>query len=242
MTHEALDEVVFDYLEGNLSAEEKEAFEVLMNESEVTSYQVKLWQNAYVGEALPSVEMLEQRLLRPVAGNSAVQSSFWQKLLSGLTVVFSALIIQYSGFEFESFPIANVAPRVIDQTRINLQSKAIETECTETIISPQLIKRDTRDKVTSQEVHAETLPVLLNISSLNTSLLKEATTGDARVKDFEIQRTESNLGVKTVKRKLSGSERRSMNRKKRKEYEKKIATKFMKGNVPYVVPLKSNNF
>jgi hypothetical protein len=242
MTHEAIDEVIFDYLEGNLSAEEKDAFDVLLNESEVTTYQVKLWRNAYVNEPLPSVEILEQRLLRPVAGNPAVQSSFWQKLLIGLTIAFSALIIQKSGFEFPTSPIANVSPTISDETPTNLEWKMVEIECPDDLVSPQHLKTNSKDYETPRQLHVMTLPVLLNISNVNTSVLEQALMGDVELRGFEILVTEPNLGVKTVKRRLSASERRSINRKKRKEYENKMAIKFMKGNVPYVVPLKSNNF
>jgi hypothetical protein len=243
MTHEALDEVVFDYLEGNLSAEEKEAFEVLMNESEVTSYHVKLWRNAYVEEALPSVETLENMLLRPVPHSKpVVQPSLWQKLIIGLAITISAFIIQNPQVELESFSVTTSTPKIMDGTVPELEPKVIETECPTAMGSVENINPVSSDKGISREIYVETLPVSLTISNVNTSVFKQVLTGDSELIDFEIRMTEFGLGHKTVKRKLSASERRSINRKKRQEYEEKRAARFMKGNVPYVVPLKSNNF
>jgi hypothetical protein len=59
---ETLDELIFDYLEGNLEAEEKEAFELLMRENDMVHWQVKLWRNTYVEEPLPVIDELERKL------------------------------------------------------------------------------------------------------------------------------------------------------------------------------------
>src|SRR5262245_10934614 len=58
-----IDELVFDYLEGNLDKEEQEAFDLLKEENETFSHHVRLWQNAYISEALPVTSELEKRCL-----------------------------------------------------------------------------------------------------------------------------------------------------------------------------------
>jgi hypothetical protein len=58
-----IDELIFDYLEGNLNKEEHEAFNLLKEENETFAHQVRLWQNGYVNEALPSTSELEERCM-----------------------------------------------------------------------------------------------------------------------------------------------------------------------------------
>jgi hypothetical protein len=43
-------------------------------------------------------------------------------------------------------------------------------------------------------------------------------------------------------RKVSGKERRRIERMKERVLQRRVANKFMKGNVPYVVPLDTKNF
>jgi hypothetical protein len=242
MTDEAIDEVIFDYLEGNLSAEEKEAFEVILNESEVTSYQVKLWQKTYVEEALPSVEMLEKRLLRPAAETVVTAVSFWQKLFMVLVIVSTAAVFQEFQDHTDSDSKLLSPVKNIDQTFLNENPTNVPEECTSFVVK-RVVKAPADIK---PEVHSEIVAplssVVLNSANINTLALKSISMDVPYKADFNLVEAGSKVSRITSVRKYTGAERRSIRKKKRKEEERRMATEFMKGNVPYVVPLKSNNF
>src|SRR4051812_1203499 len=61
-TENEKDELIFDFLEGNLNAAEEEAFLILQEESELFNRQVRLWQNTYMHEPLPAIKNLESKL------------------------------------------------------------------------------------------------------------------------------------------------------------------------------------
>jgi hypothetical protein len=85
ITDNKQDELIFDFLEGNMSADEAEAFRILQEESELLNRQVRLWQNTYLREPLPSVEALQQKLfIRPDNRHSG---TFSARLYSLLMVV-----------------------------------------------------------------------------------------------------------------------------------------------------------
>jgi hypothetical protein len=245
MTHEALDEVVFDYLEGNLTAEEKEAFEVLMNESEVTTYHVKLWQNTYVAETLPSVEALEQRLLRPVSGNVVSDVSIWQRLLMMLVMTSTALIFQNTSGKFEnSRETVYSSHRNEPITKSTVVDEPIlvdESECPGGEVTVHNGNAGKQAVQTERGVFIERFQsARLNAPDINTMPLKELRQEQGR--EFVILRMPAKISVTSSQRRFTAAERRAINKRRRDEEERRKAMKFLKGNVPYVVPLKSNNF
>lgn len=65
--HTTTDEILFDYLEGNLKPEEKKALEDKLNQDHAFSNQLALWQSAYVNERRP-VFKNKDKLYRKTGG------------------------------------------------------------------------------------------------------------------------------------------------------------------------------
>lgn len=232
-----LDEMAFDYLEGNLLPEEKDAFELLMAESEITHHQVKLWKSTYFNEALPVVDSLEKKLVRHESHSfvSEIIRKIFGVVLMLFPVVFLTVNTQPAQVNTiteltANTPIVNDAPgQCIDATK------------------PQTIS-PVRDEISQVEITGNPVVNIKPESSLqfestqaNTSLLKATAEKPIALMNFKIASTNS-VPTKTFIRKLSGKEIRSLNKRKRKEHQRQVEMKFLKGNEPYVVPLKNSNF
>lgn len=232
MTDEALDEVVFEFLEGNLSAPEKEAFEVLLSESEVMTHHVRLWKNSFIRESLPQVNELEQRLLIPEPAAVVAEKLIWKKLLIALVLVSTSLSIKES--------VVDTQPTTVLKEPMNRAAED-QFECTDPVNSAiQVAPVEPRVQEPNTGFVETAAWVTLSTENVNTNILETVVVeGSIGIHNEHTQPLQV-PSQKTSLRKLTRAEIRSINRKKRKEEEHKAASKFMKGNEPYVVPLKDN--
>src|SRR5690349_11914116 len=233
-----LDEMAFDYLEGNLLPEEKDAFELLMAESEITHHQVKLWKSTYFSEALPKVDDLEKKLLKYESHPFA--DEIIRKIFGVILMLFPVVFLTVN------------TQQVQPNTSVGLPadmpvSSDASSQCSE--IPKQQTVKILRDEISRNEIiehYIDTKPEPdsnLEFESLqvNTNPLKTSAEKEVELENFKIVST-SSVSARSSIRKLSGKEIRSLNKRKRKEYQRKMEIKFMKGNEPYVVPLKNSNF
>jgi hypothetical protein len=232
MTDEALDEVVFEYLEGNLSGPEKEAFELLLSESEVMSHHVRLWKNSFIRESLPNVSTLEQRLHIPEPRAIASEKMIWKKLFIVLVLLTTSLSFKES--------VIDIRPSAVIEEQVNRVGENLP-ECTD-IGKPVMQASSIKPLVLEPTPGFDQMAtqVTLSTENVNTNILKTVVVGGSIAAIHKHTQPLPVLSQKTSLRELTRAEIRSMNRKKRKEEERKAAAKFMKGNEPYVVPLKGN--
>ena len=232
-----LDEMAFDYLEGNLLPEEKDAFELLMAESEITHHQVKLWKSTYFSEALPMVDDLEKKLLKYESHSFA--GEIIRKIL-GVMLMLSPVVFLMVNIQAVQENATAELPAVMPIVN------EVSHQCVD-IPKPEVISV-MRDKISQIEITEN--PVInvkpessleLRLTKANTNLLKTSVEKAVMLKNFKIVSTNS-VSAKSSMRKLSGKEIRSLNKRKRKEHQRQMEMKFMKGKEPYVVPLKNSNF
>jgi hypothetical protein len=235
ITENEQDELIFDFLEGNLSPDEKEAFLILKDESEVLSRQVRLWENTYLQEPLPSIEALENKLLIRVDNGSRGFSS-------RIYLLFIMMLA--------------ILPIVGDKQEASIRTSRIaHVEITEPLVHKQELQYfqripkavEKRKNVARKQQTRETTPVdtaqfqpSASVPDIKVDELRVSQ--DLTLQKISVAKLRVKKSAMTFRKQWSGKERRAIRKKKRKDSNARQAGEFMKGNVPYVVPLNSNNF
>jgi hypothetical protein len=224
------EEIIFDYLEGNLSVEEKDAFELLMNESEMIAHEVKVWRNTYISEPLPNVEHLENFL---IIKSSSAGAGQLKRFLSAMALLLlltspSPNVYEFSEKESATLPVLNEA---------QMDSNVLkDSDCggIPNIFNEKIGRQ--KSKTTDELIlvsHRETVhPQVL--------LSKPFIWKEIQLK--EIPFVETKLVTTSMVKKKMIRKSRSLNAQKRRNEVENIAAKFLSGREPYVVPLKSTNF
>lgn len=230
------DELIFDFLEGNLSPDETEAFMLLKEESELFNREVRLWQNAYIDEPLPSVKALEEKLLIKPNTHSG---NFSTRIFTALIIMFMFTVIPEDRTMqscSETFAIQRDAAKTINRQE---QIKNFQRNLT---FKENKIKFDQREKhhpVTAEVDQNEYQSVVFSERKPE-SLFKTKVLTLQKIEIIKIgnRKPPSNIAGKN----WTSKEKRQIRKKRWHDIRTREAKKFLKGNVPYVVPLNSNNF
>lgn len=235
ITDDQRDELIFDYLEGNLNAEEEEVFRILNDESELFNREVRLWQNTYISEPLPSIEALENNLL--IAGKNNTRNT----IVSRIGIALILLFVNTTPDTGNSS--VSLAGRLKNSAQVAIPGEreepknAITTEC-----QPEL---RTAKKTQS----------LASLSDDARELSFTPSSGSVLKLDFIIEVPKPGVGNlptealtipisvgKAERKKWTRRENRLIRKKRWRADELRRQSEFLKGKVPYVVPLDSNNF
>jgi hypothetical protein len=235
ITENEQDELIFDFLEGNLSPDEKEAFLILKDESEVLSRQIRLWENTYLQEPLPSVEALEQRLLiRVDNGTRGFSSRIYVLFIMMLAILPIVGDRQEASIRTTSFAHVDITRPLISKEELQYFERI-----------PKAVEK--KKEGTNKQQIPETAPVnifqfLPSYSVSDMKVDEVHASQDLALKKVSLAKLRVKTPATTFRKQWLGKERRAIRKKKRKDSSAKHAGEFMKGNVPYVVPLNSNNF
>jgi hypothetical protein len=234
-----LDELIFDYLEGNLDTNEKEAFEILLSENDTLQQLVKQWKNTIITESFPATRELEQRIIKPDKNVVRIFSS--RLFIVGMLLLFIFSLTETK----EELPNHAHLQKEIILPEVN-DSEELLCEPFPASFTREAIQNTNRKKITTQkkissyqELSLRKEPeTLLTLSTPSTTPLTETlspTPAITMVDDVSIK-------IWQEKNKFTRSTQRKINKKRRKDYEEKLALPFLKGKVPYVVPLNTKNF
>jgi hypothetical protein len=237
-TENEQDELIFDFLEGNLSHDEEEAFLILKEESELLNRQVRLWQNTYLEEPLPSVELLERKLMIETVRHTVNFSGR----------IYMVLMIMLTYVTLSGDSVQKHVPDIITKvTHDNIsvpyettdQASEIIFDCTEE--DNIAVKRtvETQAKVFAKNDRTIDQSAILSTPNLEALFKTEQVT----LKKIEIRKDKiQKQAFSVTKKKWSRREMRLIRQKLWQDNHTRKANEFLKGNVPYVVPLNSNNF
>lgn len=231
-TDDRLDELIFDYLEGNMSREEQEAFILLKEENEKFGQMVRVWQNTYIKEGLPAIPELESKLLIDTTEPGHTFSGRIYILFIILLILLPTDKISRR-YNTTEFTLRNQQP---DDCQIKAEPvfktetdnrRSQKTEMTHTSakqpdhsVVPIIISKKEIELVTDLDL---TMPVVFEKSIL---------------KKIEYKKT----FPETVYRKKWSRKEERLIRQKRWSDWRRAQAGFLSGNEPYVVPLNSNNF
>jgi hypothetical protein len=234
------DELIFDFLEGNLSPDEEEAFLILKEESEVLGRQVRLWQNTYLKEPLPSVEALEKKLFIHDEGHSR---NFSSRIYAILMIALTYIVAPGDHVQrYIQGPLAEIA----NENVVAIPESAFDPLNTGPDCSGKKYKDSAQASITRQheapsaEYHsAESRPLVL--SDLKTEAVFELQ--QIALEKIRIRVTKTHTpGSFKARKKWSRREQRLIRKKLWQEDKTRDINMFLNGNEPYVVPLNTNNF
>jgi hypothetical protein len=237
ITENEQDELIFDFLEGNLSPDEEEAFLIMKEESELFNRQVRLWQNTYLEEALPSVELLEKKLfIKP--GSDTVNFS------SRLYIIL-IILLTYATLSGDSthHNVPHTVVKVVQNNSIAGETAGKDLNlivgCTEVrkIVARRTIELKSETPIENSQPAYQ--PFILFERKPEVSFKTEQPT----LRKIEIRKNGDQKTTTVVARKKwTRQEMRRIRQKLWQDNHTRNANKFLKGKVPYVVPLNSNNF
>lgn len=253
MSPEELDLLFFEYLEEELPAAEAEALEQRLAQNPALQNELESWKGSYISQEFYDTERLEEKLL--AATPSPLKFSFrtfLNVLLPVLLTVFlSFMLIKDvgSGRQVLSLPERSGAASKPEPVQVRVsQEKPLVAPFPETNVlpdvSPTLKKEETvKTEITSAAFRSEEqqgrmqssqLPVISRLA-IDLNPLTEGVGLEWEVKKVKIPKRARDHNI-------SRRQQRKIQRKKNKALQKRRARGFMKGNVPYVVPLNTQNF
>lgn len=227
-----LDEVIFDYLEGNLSPKEKEAFEIILGENSDLRNEVNAWKSTFIEEALPETIELERTLF--VSSKNNRWSLFLNSILFLMTCVLpsSSDIKNQNTTPMEHVTEITTVPVPKDYTKhAKIVTCVVANQKEKSNNSGSQHETNSIRNVTWLTVIDK--PALDQFDTLYQSTITQK---------LAIHNVTKDRSSKTQKRQWLHKEMRALNRKKRRENEKENQIKFQPGRVPYVVPLDVKNF
>lgn len=227
--------LLFDYLEGNLPAEQvKELEEKLLTDPSLQS-ELALWREAFIEPELYDTKNLEEKLLIAEPVIVLKGAAFQSIIVILLTSLFSLLPVRLD--------IKNPAGNAM--YKIPAFSQAKNSQAGNTLIKQYIDNKQAANKeihavqplrkaAVAEQILFEPLPALQVVALPErkpdaVSLLPS--------REIKIQ-MKKNASVRA----LSLKERRKIARMKEKALQRRTANEFLKGRVPYVVPLNTTNF
>jgi hypothetical protein len=240
-TDDQHDHLIFDFVEGNLTAEENEAFRILIEESELLDREVRLWQNVRLKEELlPSTDDLEKKLL--LQRHLATGSNTATRIYCLLLILFVGLAPPSEKPAVDTYhqllsAVVSDPDTIVPDSASNCEDVVAATE-SEVPVSIQ--ESNTQGpKVTSDAPTSAIEEIPLTAKKLRPII-------DAKKTDWrtiEIKKPIYNQPAPGIARKeWSGREKRLIRQRLRNVERMRQANEFQKGRVPYVVPLNNNNF
>jgi hypothetical protein len=239
-----LDKHLFDYLEGNLPEEQTIALEQALASDAVLAGELDLWREAVVSSGYPDTHLLEEKLLISISSVPDRRHSIGVGSATSLLVVvlFTSICCLWPG-TVEKNSLAGIQP---------LSPPAVVLENTSTAAVAQVrlpehipaihYSRPSPASGAKTEVHlpdkrvlSESLLPLSPLSlPIDTQISRMAIAAGAN-KKISLK----NLPAPRVS---SRKQLRQIARMKERALQQRKANEFLKGRVPYVVPLNTRNF
>jgi hypothetical protein len=228
-----LDALIFDYLEGNLSVGEREAFDRQLQEDEKLQTELQIWQKTYLSEDLPDTSRLDELLLRPE------NKDYYQLFLNSFLFLAVVFIILPGRLKEKSAPnYLDVSPSKHGLNLPSISPSAAKEKGPGTAVFPFMqLSRKSSDTSLDQNISEGRIDDVETLKSI------EGRGSEAIEPIFEIPTRINRADLKSKEIKsLSKAEIRKRNRLIRKTYTARKAGEFRKGRIPYVVPLDNKNF
>jgi hypothetical protein len=246
-SHE-LDKRLFDYLEGNLSAEQALELEQEITSDATLAGELEHWKDAVFVQDFYDTQVLEERLLLQEtivpAQKQAVHTTTPATLLIALllTCVCSLWPVKVENQEVKNSQFLTlrlpVAENISEKPTHLLPVAARENQKTLVTTQAQYLPKSST-ALTVLVRHTQTtllkplLPTTLHVSAGNEIpqvILPETANKKLSVKNLPAART------------VTRKQARQIARMKERALQRRMANEFEKGRVPYVVPLNTRNF
>ena len=233
VSEEHIDMMLFDYLEGNLSGTEIKQVESQIASDPLIKEELNIWRKSYIQEDyFPTVALESQLLQSPVSFSFTL---FLNSILLICLTIISSTNPKDDPFSTSPISYRNLPSleRKIPSNQITFPQRTIEPEYVVGVtyfISPE--KTDNYENENIQDFHG-TIPELAMLTPELIHYSKK------HPNSLEIKKGQD---LKMLSRKEIRKKERELRRLKKKSAIDKMAAEFMKGDIPYVVPVNPNNF
>ncbi|QHT67951.1 hypothetical protein GXP67_15540 [Rhodocytophaga rosea] len=232
--------LLFNYLEGNLSQEETKELESRLLTDVSLQTELSYWRESFVEADSYDTTSLELTLLKPEAlpirRLGSLQAIIAALLASLLSLVAVPLAVK-SPYMFHTYTVSSLLPEKTQQpvTSPGLnENTPVKQHIKQMPLIQAIPARTNLTYATPQQIVVTPLPVL-KLRALPKNEINELAL--LAQKEIKMQ-----WKKKPAARTLSGKERRQIARMKERALQQRKASEFSKGQVPYVVPLNTNNF
>lgn len=252
---EKLDLLLFEYLEEELLKEEAEALESRLAEDPVLQEELESWEGAYVKQEFYDTAMLEERLLSPALRPETFSFSI---SLNAIVLAVLTTLLSFVLITDESREEVSMLPALREPVSLNEKGEDVKEEPEQVLTMEEqgtekrrFAAKDRHDATTiweepkvkntytlqpeGQRISWEELPKIESLAYTLEVRSLEKTVASVKVNKVKIATSKKAHHI-------SRRQQRMIDRKKAKALQERQAREFMKGNVPYVVPLNTQNF
>jgi len=234
-SEEDIDIMLFDYLEGNLPDNELELVNLQIAEDPIIREELSLWKSSYVQADFYNTSALESTLVR----RSVPAFNFNFHLNSILIIciaVFTGTKINTHGLELNTnqmqiLTIESIPPEIQIQSveKVTTSKKIPPIETTGVVLEYEKSVQGEIAISVPEPIWPNFAPV---INELQINPIENIAMDSRQMSPFL---------VKDVK-KMDRKSKRAKQKMQRKAVQNQKASEFLKGNVPYVVPVDTQNF
>jgi hypothetical protein len=232
------DWLLFQYVEGELDDAQVRQMETQLAADEALREELTLWEEAFVEDETYDTYALEARL-------RIADTSSWVYFRTGIGMLVVWLMASFSfptatQFHKQHVTIPATAEKIVKPSLPATTNPApipLVTDLPARKTNGNILRIHPKDESKDTQplrVYAPALPLLEPSVQLKPDSTEPAT--------YHWQVKTVNRVAKTQPKKLTRQEQRQQMRMKEKARQQRQANEFMKGNVPYVVPLNSTNF
>jgi hypothetical protein len=248
LVHDNIEEVFFNYYEGNMSEDEKVALFSFLDKNPSLYQDFTFWKDSYVHEPLPMVEALEKRLIKQEKASYRIEKSILYKLL---VLVGVGALLWWSISDKDSNHKVNRLPETLEkvdapailspQHRKNeLGAKQINPRGKKspsilTLIDKEYEPVETKDSMPSNSgVSKDEAINVLSTPLIDTAGLVDPASPNQEQNAAQHSEPQSTHLTKKELRQIERTKARAKNLRREQE--------FLKGDQPYVVPIDPNRF
>ncbi len=246
---QATDKLLFQYLEGELTEEQTRTLEAWLAADPALRSELELWQAAFVTPDAQDTAALEARLLKEPVPPAGVRVSRWG---AGLVLVLALFLTSF----LTMFLLCERA--LVAEERLPLPPAAAKAAAPAPVTKPPVRTADrppqpvvvAPDRVIAgnetfnpnrqdQPPAATLMPVVAPLAPVVTLQAVPVPEGTklGSVPEQPVKKVKV-----PVTKTLTRQQQRAVARMKRRAIEQRKANEFLKGNIPYVVPLNPNSF
>jgi hypothetical protein len=239
--------LLFEYLEGELSPERAKAVEERLAADPALRSELELWQASFVEPDFYDTQALEEGLVKEPIKPYGTSGYYW---MAGLVMLVAAFLL--APLDTEKEPVTVRVRVAVGAAGNGVVLEQIVTKNRPDPIVPEIreLPRVSRRKTSpgrgvsemrfSQNELSSTF-IRAEIRPMEPILIVEKASAPA---DWPAGRVKVQVKMKNVAshRTLSRKQQRAIARMKKRARQQREANRFLKGNIPYVVPLNSNDF
>ena len=232
-SEENIDLMLFDYLEGDLTSNEVSQIEMQIASDPLISEELNTWRKTYIKAELSDTKFFETQLLQPI-------NPFSFTLFINSILVICLTLISSTNRQL----IPSSTPMTNNQNLYSITAKQPISQLSYSIIDiePFLIRPTANftpsHKVASKEVEGTEYKFIPN-SAMVTFSPKWADYPMSYPKSIKFRR-EIDLLIITPKELRKKD--KALRRMRKKAQRDRMASEFIKGDIPYVVPVNPTNF